>query len=72
MVMWFLLGLGCAILAVLIFLVQPNPPTPVETVDTVAECVEKYWRGKPIEKWPNADDMDPVCRSIMNKAMEAN
>ena len=70
--MWFLVGFGCAVTVVLVLLVQPDPSEPIETVDTVAGCVEKYWRGKPVEKWTNADDMDPVCRAIMNKSLEAN
>jgi hypothetical protein len=53
----------------LILLVQPEP---VHTVDTVAECIEKYWRGKPPEKWTAVDGMDRVCRSVMESAMHSN
>lgn len=70
--MRFLVGLGCVVSATLIFLVDPVRQPPVETVDTVARCVQKYWRGKPIEQWTDAPDMDPACRAIMNKAREAN
>jgi hypothetical protein len=70
--MRFLLVLGGMIVPVLILLVDPRPDPPAETVDTVAGCVEKYWRGIPPEKWNDADGMEPICRSILSKAREAN
>jgi hypothetical protein len=70
--MRFLIGLGLAIAATLILLVDPVRQPPAETVDTVAGCVERYWRGEPVEKWTDTPDMDPVCRSIMHKAPETN
>ena len=70
--MRFLFVLVCVIAPTLIFLVDPTPKPPIETVDRVARCVEKYWRGMPMEKWNDAEDMEPVCRSILNKVREAN
>jgi hypothetical protein len=70
--MRFLFVLVCVIAPTLILLVDPVPKPPMQTVDTVAGCVDKYWRGTPIEKWNDAEDMEPVCRSILNKAREAN
>jgi hypothetical protein len=69
--MRFLVILGCAIGATLVALVDPTPKPPMDTVDGVARCVQKYWLGKPIEKWTDAEG-DPVCLSIMNKARETN
>ena len=69
--MRFLFVLVCVIVPMLIFLVDPMPKPPMETVDTVAVCVEKYWRGTPMEKWNDVEDMEPVCRSILNRAREA-
>jgi hypothetical protein len=63
--------LGCAVAAILILLVDPSRQVPMETVDTVAGCVEKYWRGKPVEQWTIADDMDAMCRSILQEARGA-
>ena len=63
--------LGCAVATILILLVDPSRQVPMETVDTVAGCVEKYWRGKPVEQWTVADDMDAVCRSILQEARSA-
>jgi hypothetical protein len=63
--------LSCAVAGTLILLVDPSRQTPRETVDTVAGCVEKYWRGKPVEQWTVADDMDAVCRSILQEARGA-
>jgi hypothetical protein len=57
---------------VLILLVDPRPKPPAETVDAVAGCVEKYWRGIPSEKWNDAEGMEPACRSILSKAREAS
>ena len=70
--MRFWLGLGCVVVPILLLLVDPYPKPPAESVDAVAGCVQKYWRGKPIEQWTDATDMDPSCRSILNKAREAN
>jgi hypothetical protein len=70
--MRFLIGLGCVALVTVVLLVQPAPKPPVETVDTVAGCVRKYWPGKPIEQWIDTPDMDAVCRSIMNNARQGN
>ena len=70
--MRFLIGFGCAVAATVLFLVEPNPKAPVETVDTVASCVRKHWQGKPVEQWADAPDVAPVCRSILNHAREAN
>ena len=65
------LVLGCAIAATLILLVDPTRQAPLETIDRVAGCVEKYWRGKPIEQWTVADDMDATCRSLLTEAKGA-
>ena len=70
--MRFLFVLGCVIVPTLIFLVDPKPKPPMQTVDMVAGCVEKYWRGTPIEKWNDTEGMEPVCRSILSKARGAN
>jgi hypothetical protein len=67
--MKFLIAFGCAIAATLILLVDPRPERPVETVDTVASCVQKYWHGKPIEKWNTVEGMDSTCRAIMARAL---
>jgi hypothetical protein len=69
--MKFLVALG-AIAATLILLVDPAPRPPVETVDTVAGCVRKYWPGKAMHEWIGTEGMDPVCRSIVNRAREGN
>jgi hypothetical protein len=70
--MKYLLALGVAIAATLVLLVDPTPEPPMETVDTVAECVLRYWPGKPIDKWMPAEGMDPVCKAIMNRAREVD
>jgi hypothetical protein len=49
--MRFLFVLGFVIMPTLIFLVDPMPKPPIETVDTVRGCVDRYWRGTPMEKW---------------------
>jgi hypothetical protein len=67
--MRFLIILCCTVSTALILLVQPEP---VQTVDTVAECIEKYWRGKPPEKWTAVEGMDRVCRSVMESATHSN
>jgi hypothetical protein len=69
--MRFVIGFGCAIVPVLLFLVDPAPQA-VESVDTISTCVRKHWRGKPIEQWAETPDMDAVCRSILRLAREAN
>ena len=63
--------LGCAVAGTLILLVDPSRQVPVQTVDTVGTCVDKYWHGKPVEQWTVADDMDAVCRSILQEAKGA-
>jgi hypothetical protein len=70
--MRFLFVLVCVIAPTLILLVDPTPKQPIQTVDTVARCVDKHWRGTPIEKWNDAEGMEPVCRALLNKAREAN
>ena len=70
--MRFLIVMGFVIVPALILLVDPMPKLPTETVDTVAGCVEKYWHGTPMEKWNDAEGMEPVCRSILSKARGAN
>jgi len=49
--MRFVIGLGCVVDVTLGFLVDPTPEPPMETVDSVADRVRKYWPGEPIEKW---------------------
>jgi hypothetical protein len=66
--MKFLIALCCAVVATLVLLVDPTPETPVDTVDTVTDCIRKYWSGKPIEKWTDFEGMDSACRSILARA----
>jgi hypothetical protein len=63
--------LGCVVAGILILLVEPSRQVPMETVDTVAGCVERYWRSKPVDQWTDADNMDAVCRSILQEAKGA-
>jgi hypothetical protein len=70
--MRYLIGFACAVVPLLLFLVNPTPRPPGETVDSVTACVQKYWRGLPVEQWTDAPHMDPVCRSILERAREAN
>ena len=63
--------LGCVVAGILVLLVDPSRQVPVETVDTVAGCVEKHWRGKPVEQWTATADMEAVCRSILQEAKGA-
>jgi hypothetical protein len=70
--MRYFIGLGCVVVPLLLFLVDPTPRTPAESVDNVTACVRKHWQGKPIEEWTDAPDLDAVCRSILERAREAN
>ena len=63
--------LGCAVAGILVLLVDPSRQVPMETVDTVAGCVDKYWRGKPVEQWTATDGMEAACRSILQEAKGA-
>jgi hypothetical protein len=63
--------LGCGVAATVILLVDPTRQVPPETVDSVAGCVEKYWRGKPVEQWTVASHMDANCRALLNEARGA-
>ncbi len=70
--MRYFIGFACAVVPLLLFLVNPTPRPPAETVDSVTTCVHRYWRGLPVEQWADMPDMDPTCRSILERAREAN
>jgi hypothetical protein len=63
--------LGGVVAATLVLLVDPTRQAPMETVDTVAGCVDKYWRGRPIDQWTVADHMDAACRALLQEAKGA-
>jgi hypothetical protein len=70
--MRYFVGFACAVVPLLVFLVDPTPRQSAETVDSVTACVQKHWRGLPVEQWADASDMDATCRSILQRAREAN
>ena len=70
--MRYFIGFACTVVPLLLFLVNPTPRPTEETVDSVTACVRKYWHGLPVEQWSDAPDMDATCRSILQRAHEAN